>query len=335
MERSVNRETALMFPIVFQRLMRRALQIAASVVLLASTLAAQDQFFDSNGVRIHYIEKGSGDPVLLVHGITNSIQIWTTAGLIDTLAADHRVIAFDLRGHGQSGKPHDPNQYGREMALDAIRLLDHLGIRRAHLVGYSLGAHLTSLLMTIAPERFETATLIAGSGRFRWTAQDDQEAELAASEIEKYGFSPSNMRALAPAGSPPSEERIRQQSKAALADPARDRFALAALTRARRLQVITPEQVKAVTIPTLAVIGSLDQGLPAMRELKKLRPGIKLVVVDGATHGGDGGILQRPELIAALREFIGTGGPRIVKGRPFPSSLGVLWHQLQRKGTPS
>jgi pimeloyl-ACP methyl ester carboxylesterase len=112
------------------------------------------------------------------------------------------------------------------------------------------------------------------------------------------------MRGLAPANAQPSDERIQQLSAAALADTSRDRFAIAALTRARRLQAITPEQVKAMTVPTLGVAGSLDPNLASLRELQKLRPSMKLVVVDGAAHGGDKGVLLRPELVAALREFI-------------------------------
>ena len=216
-----------------------------------------------------------------------------SAGVIDNLSKDHRVIAFDSRGHGLSGKPHDAGQYGKEMALDIVRLLDHLRIRRAHIVGYSLGGHLTSLLLTLEPDRFLTATLLAAAGRFQWTRKDDETSALEA------------MRDLAPRDAPPSDETIRKQSAAALADPARDRFAIAALMRSRGAQaIITPEQVQAVKVPTLAVVGSLDPGLAQFRELQKLRPSVKLVVIDGATHGGERGVMARPEFVAALRAFI-------------------------------
>ena len=66
------------------------------------TSAARDGFFDSNGVRIHYLVQGSGEPVLLIHGQGNSTQIWSAAGILDMLAQDHQVIAFDLRGHPSS-----------------------------------------------------------------------------------------------------------------------------------------------------------------------------------------------------------------------------------------
>jgi pimeloyl-ACP methyl ester carboxylesterase len=85
-----------------------------------------------------------------------------------------------------------------------------------------------------------------------------------------------------------------------------DRFALAALARSRKDLVITPSQVAAVRVPTLGVVGSLDGALTNFQELKKLRPEVKLVIIDGATHGGERGAMRRPEFIAAVREFIAS-----------------------------
>ena len=90
---------------------------------------AVDSFFDSNGVKIHYTVQGKGEPVLLIHGFTASIPLqWGLPGITAALAKNYQVIAFDNRGHGRSGKPHDPKQYGKEMVEDAVRLLDHLHI---------------------------------------------------------------------------------------------------------------------------------------------------------------------------------------------------------------
>ena len=103
--------------------------------------APPDQFFDSNGVRIRYVEQGQGPAIVLMHGYTGTLDRHFVAnGVFANLAKDYRVIAIDLRGHGKSGKPHDPKAYGEEMARDVVRLLDHLKIPRAHVLGYSLGA---------------------------------------------------------------------------------------------------------------------------------------------------------------------------------------------------
>src|SRR5687768_5133960 len=109
--------------------MLRRFSLTLLVVLLIPMLASaqQDQFFDSNGVRIRYVEQGQGEPVVLVHGFGNTIEGgWMEPGVFQNVAKSYRVIAFDLRGHGKSGKPHDPAAYGRELPLDIIRLLDHL-----------------------------------------------------------------------------------------------------------------------------------------------------------------------------------------------------------------
>ncbi len=137
------------------------------VVLPPTTVHAQDKFFDSDGVRIRYVEQGSGEPIVPVHGFARNIERWVETGVIKNLAKDHRVIALDCRGHGKSDKPHDPKQYGPEMGKDVVRLLDHLGIPKAHIVGYSMGGAITAHLLTMNPERFLTATL-GGPGGASW-----------------------------------------------------------------------------------------------------------------------------------------------------------------------
>src|SRR5262245_60119497 len=169
----------------------------ACLVLSASFAIAQDKFFDSKGIKIRYVESGSGPPMVLVHGFGNTVETWMNAtrfgdeakslnaGPFGDLAKSYHVIAFDLRGHGKSDKPHDAKQYGPELALDIVRLLDHLHMPRAHIVGYSLGANVTSQLLTLRPDRFLTATLIAGSGRFSENDPTVLGAAQEASEIER------------------------------------------------------------------------------------------------------------------------------------------------------
>jgi pimeloyl-ACP methyl ester carboxylesterase len=113
---------------------------AVAFLLLAPRLSAQDKYFDWNGVTIRYVVQGTGEPVVLVHGLEGSLDNWVKRGILPDLGRNYQVIALDLRGHGKSGKPHDPKAYGREMALDIVRLLDHLGIARAHIVGFPSAA---------------------------------------------------------------------------------------------------------------------------------------------------------------------------------------------------
>lgn len=284
----------------------------AAIALLCFVLMpviglAQDKFFDSNAVRIRYVEQGSGDAIVLLHGDGSTLDSWIDSGVLPNLAQDYRVIAFDARGSGKSGKPHEVKAYGREMGLDVIRLLDHLGIRKAHIIGYSMGAHITAQLLTTHDERFVSVTLGGAAGRFRWTDEQAACAEEEASERERECVSRSQIYRLAPTNAPkPDEEAIKKLSAACMANPNEDRFARAARTRAQKEQVITSAKVTIVKVPTLDIVGSLDGYLADFQELKKQRPEVKLVVIDGATHGGARGASLRPEFIVAIREFIAS-----------------------------
>ena len=118
------------------------------------------QFFDSDGVRIVFLDEGSGDPILLIHGFASSIKDnWIDPGWVSFLTGNgFRVVAIDNRGHGESDKPHEVSAYGAPlMAEDARRLLDHLGIARADVMGYSMGARITAFLALAHPARVRSA----------------------------------------------------------------------------------------------------------------------------------------------------------------------------------
>jgi len=277
----------------------------ALVGILSAPTAAQDQFFDSNGVRIRYVELGTGEPIVLLHGGGANVETWAQAGVLPALARNHRVIAFDARGYGKSGKPHDPSAYGHEVSEDVVRLLNHLQIQKAHIVGYSMGGHTVAHLLVHHPERFLSATLGGSAGWFRWNAELAQRTELEAAEHERECISRSQNARLAPLNQPtPTEAEIQKQIAACMADPNIDRFAQAAVFRGFKDQAITTEEVRAVKVPTLAVVGSLDAYLSDFEELVRLRPDVKLVVVNNATHGGDRGTMRRPEFVEAITQFV-------------------------------
>jgi pimeloyl-ACP methyl ester carboxylesterase len=285
--------------------MTRTTTLAMALVLVARAALAQDQFFDSNGLRIRYVDRGAGDPILLIHGNGGSLQGWVDTGIVANLEREYRVIALDARGHGKSGKPREVAAYGQQMGLDMIRLMDHLRIPRAHLVGYSMGASIIGKLLTTHSDRFLTATMGGSTGRFKFTPAEAERLEREAAEKERDCVSRSQMTRLAPLGqAPPSEADIKARSAACLADPNQDRFALAALHRGFKDLAVTFDQVRAITVPTLGVVGSLDGYLADFKELQTLRPTMRLVVIDGASHGGPKGAMARPQFVAAVREFL-------------------------------
>ena len=110
--------------------------------------------FLSDGIEIAYEVTGEGEPVLLVHGFASNMQVnWKGTGWVDTLvSAGRQVIIYDNRGHGYSEKLYDMMNYsGKLMAEDAARLLAHLGVERADIMGYSMGARICAFLAFANP----------------------------------------------------------------------------------------------------------------------------------------------------------------------------------------
>ena len=250
--------------------------------LLAPLAAAQDRSFDSGGVRIRYVDHGSGAAVLLIHGFTGDLErSWIETGILPDLARDHRVVAFDLRGHGASDKPHQPRAYD-DIALDAIRLLDHLGIEKAHVVGYSLGGIIAAKLLTTHPQRFESALLGGAAYRRSRSERSDREADAAAREIET-GIYRALLVSTAPSDEPAlSEDTIRARSREIAAR--NDQRALAALMRARRALLVTDAEIAIVRVPSLAVVGAADPALPRVQAMQAVWHRLEVLVVPAATH---------------------------------------------------
>jgi pimeloyl-ACP methyl ester carboxylesterase len=268
--------------------------------------ATHDSFFDSAGVALRYVEAGSGEPVVLLHSFCGSIERdFVAPGLFVTLAERFRVIALDLRGHGKSGKPHDARHYGHELALDVVRLLDHLAVRNAHIVGYSLGGHVVAHLLSLHPQRFITATLGGAPGRRGWCDVDDLRVAMEADELERGEMRKQILRLWPASAPPPNDAQIRERTAEILAG--NDPQALAALRRASRGQVVTDEALAAANVPTLGLVGSRDRYLDAFRELGKAMPQLTLVEIEGATHDD---ALARAEFREALLAFLGAHSSR-------------------------
>lgn len=259
-----------------------------------------DHFFDSDGVKIHYVERGEGPPVILVHGFTANIDLnWRMPGIYDALASDYRVIALDNRGHGLSDKPHDPDQYGEKMCEDVVRLMDHLKIDKAHVIGYSMGGFITAKLLTLHPDRVASAVL-GGAG---WSRPGDELNgfldTLAKSLEEGKGIAPL-IAHLTPAGqAPPTEEQINTINAMILLG--NDPKALAAVARGMKNLAVSEEQLKANKVPTLAVIGELDPLKAGVDALEGVMSDVSVVVLPGDDHMT---AVRDPKFVEALKGFL-------------------------------
>lgn len=278
---------------------------ALMLCLVSTSAHAVDdgKFAEFDGVRIHYIDRGKGEPIVLLHGGSSNLESWVSTGVVAALAREFRVIAYDARGQGKSSSPHDPRQYGRQQALDVPRLLDFLGLDRAHIAGFSLGGSTVAQLLTLHPERFITAIQMAGPGRSPKAANDPR-IEVEAAEIDKGCISRSRLFRQAPPNAKPTEAEYARREAECRADKSFDQLSVAASLRGYKDQAVTAEQMQAVKVPTLGVVGTLDHTLGEMHELKRLRPDLKLVVLDGVSHMGSTGIQGAPGLVPAIREFI-------------------------------
>ena len=226
--------------------------------------------FDSDGVEIAYLDEGEGDPILLIHGFASNAAVnWVDTGWVRHLTrAGRRAIAVDNRGHGSSTKLYAPADYGMpKMAEDARRLLDHLGLERADVMGYSMGARIAAFLAISHPRRVRSVIFgglginmvrpMAGTGPIA--------AALEAPSIEAV----SNATA---------------RTFRAFADATKsDLKALAACIRGSR-DPIGADILRALACPVLVVVGSDDViGGPAA-DLAALIPGAQALAVEDRDH---------------------------------------------------
>ncbi|AJY46409.1 alpha/beta fold hydrolase [Martelella endophytica] len=200
--------------------------------------------FTHDGLDLAYFDEGEGTPVLLIHGFASTASVnWVHPGWLKTLGeAGYRVIALDNRGHGQSDKPHDGEYYYPElMAGDAAALLDHLGIERAHVMGYSMGARVSANLALAHPEKVRTLVFGGlGIGICDGVGDWDPIAEaLRAPSLDDVTDEKGRMfRAFA------------EQTKS-------DRIALAACIETSR-QNIPRAEIGRIAAPTLIAVGTKD-----------------------------------------------------------------------------
>jgi pimeloyl-ACP methyl ester carboxylesterase len=182
--------------------------------------------------------------------------------------------------------------------------MDHLGIARAHAVGYSLGGIIVIKLLTTHPQRFASAVLGGAAYRRAQSVEADRAAEAAAREIEA-GIYRALIVSTAPTDEPPpGQDTIIRRSGEISRES--DLYAHAALMRARRALLVRDAEVAALRVPALAVVGSADPALPRVQAMRKRWPGLEVEVVPGAAHPTvhERGLPRRPEFLAAIRRHI-------------------------------
>ena len=237
--------------------------------------APQEQSFDSDGTGMSYSVSGAGPPVVLLQAFSHNTQKdWVETGIYGLLSRDFQVIGLDARGHGKSGKPHAPGEYGVKMVDDVVRLLDHLGIEQAHIVGYSMGGYIALKLATLYPERMSSLVL-GGAG---WI--DSQWDELGPAWETQAG----ELEAAAVAGT-----------------GGNDPLALAAVLRKEYELKIDEDALRGCSMASLAIIGEQDFLRPSVDALAQVMPNLKVEVLPGHDHLT---ALSDPAFATMVRDFL-------------------------------
>jgi pimeloyl-ACP methyl ester carboxylesterase len=243
--------------------------------------------FDSDGVAIHYEERGTGAPVMLVHGFAaNHKSNWGDTGWLDFLSADYRVIAMDCRGHGQSAKPHQPEAYGSaNMSGDVVRLLDHLGIQRTLLMGYSMGAWISLQVVLSYPQRIRAVVLGGiGGGSGTNSMADPRRREAIA-------------KALLAGRAEDVTEPIARQFRLFAEAAGNDLKAMAACMSGDR-PALDPARLGMIRMPVMIVAGTKDELVGDPQPLAGAIAGAELVKLEGRDHLNAPGDKRYKEAVA-------------------------------------
>lgn len=231
-------------------------------------------YFTHDGFDLFYVDQppagGEGEPVLLIHGFASTHFVnWVGPGWVKTLTeAGYRAIALDNRGHGSSNKSYDPDDYTpQKMASDAAALLRHLGLERAHVMGYSMGARISAFLALAEPNLVHS--LVFGG--------------LGAGLVEGVGDWDPIAAALL-AEDPVETTHARGRAFRAFADQTKsDRRALAACISTSRT-LLTPADMARIVQPTLVAVGTKDDIAGSPDRLAAMIPNAESIHIEGRDH---------------------------------------------------
>ena len=246
---------------------------------------------DRNGVKIHYEVYGDGPALILTHGYSSTSAMWE--GQIEALSKHHKLVLWDMRGHGKSDYPADPNAYSEALTIgDIAALLDQIGTRRAIVGGLSLGGYMSLAFYRTHPERVAALLIIdTGPGfkkdepRAAWNKRAYETAE----RFERDGLSV--LKSL-------SRERSSVTHRDATG------LALAARGMLTQRDASVMEILPEIAVPSLIVVGADDTPFLAASDYMAAKiPGAKKVVIPSAGHAVN--IDQPQAFIDAVLPFLG------------------------------
>jgi 3-oxoadipate enol-lactonase len=236
-----------------------------------------------NNIVINYDVSGpeTGTPVVLHHPLATHLGTWDA--LTASLNKTYRVIRFDARGHGASAAPPGPYNF-ETLSADVIALMDHLGVKKAHYLGLSMGGFVGQYLGLLHPDRLHSLSLVSTSsatpaaGQALWDERITNSLTLGMGSVVDGAM----QRWVAPsviAGKPGLVQRLKTMITETPAP------GYAGWCGAIRHLNIT-DKIAAIKLPTLVVVGALDPATPpaAAEVIHKQIAGSKLVIMPGVSH---------------------------------------------------
>ena len=247
---------------------------------------------DRDGVNIHYEVHGDGPPLVLTHGYSSTSAMWREQ--IAPLSKHHRLILWDMRGHGQSDYPQDPNAYSEALTVgDIAALLDAAGAERAIVGGLSLGGYMSLAFYRAHPARVRALLIIdTGPGFKKDDARDawNRRAFDTAERFEREGLD------VLKSG---SRERSTVQHRDAHG------LALAARGMLTQRDARVIELLPEIKVPSLIVVGADDTPFLAASDYMAAKiPGAQKVVIPNAGHAVN--IDQPQAFIGAVEPFLAS-----------------------------
>ena len=248
------------------------------------------QFFQSGSVRLAFIdsppESGELGAVVLVHGFASNHAVnWINTQWVKVLnRAGYRVIALDNRGHGQSEKLYDPDAYHAQiMAQDVVHLLDYLGLPKADIMGYSMGARITAHVALYHPNRVRSA-LLGGLGIHL---------------VEGVGLPLGIADAMEAPSADGLTDPMQRMFRVFAEQTGSDLKALAACIRGSR-QVLSAQEAGQIRVPVLISVGTNDPVAGDPHPLGALIPGAQVFDIEGRDHNLAVGDRSHKEAVLAF-----------------------------------
>lgn len=254
-------------------------------------LAAIDQELTAADVTLRYRDAGAGDALILIHGYSAALE--SMGGIAGALPPPYRTIALDVRGFGRSSKFAEASRFGQLMVDDVVRLMDHLKIARAHVLGHSMGALIAANVAARYPDRVSSAVLVAGPF-YADEATFTHETSRWVTDLENGAGLKNFMLWLFPAFKPQMADMVNAQAL-----KANDLPSLIAVMRS--LPRLTIAGLPKDGNKALLVAGTGDPLFPLSSAFAKQSPGARLVEVPGADHVN---VIMNADAVAAMRAHL-------------------------------